>query len=105
MKIDVLAGLPAAAQFALETPFLEDRSNRPGGEKRLLSDAIEVGDVSADQFLRRKAVSAYPLVTACDDSIKVSGEDRVLQLVQNAGLKNGFTRPRRDRSARSCGFL
>jgi hypothetical protein len=39
--------------------------------------------------------------------MKVSGEDRVLQLVQNARLKNGFTRPSREMasSAPSCGCL
>jgi hypothetical protein len=78
MNIDVLAGLRAAVQFAFESPFLKNGSNRMGGEKRLLSNAIDVGNVSADQIFRRIAVSIYTLVTAGDDSVKVSGEDRVL---------------------------
>ena len=57
MNIDVLAGLGAAAEFALESSLLKNRSNRPAGEKRLRFNAIEVGDISADQILRRKAVS------------------------------------------------
>ena len=91
MNIDVLARLRAAAQFALEPSFLENRSHRPGGEKRLLvvvvaiANAIEVGDLPANEFPRRKAVSTHTLITASDDSMQVSGEDRVLQLVQDAG--------------------
>src|SRR5580658_2948273 len=92
MNIDVLPRFGAAALFALEAPFLENRSHRSAGEKRLLviviANAIEVGDLPADQFLRRKTVSTHTLVTAGDDSIQVGGEDRVLQLVQNAWLKS-----------------
>ena len=110
MNIDTLAGLRAAAESALESSFLKNRSHGPAGEKRLLFNPIEVGDVSAEHVLRRKAVSIYTLVTTGDDSLKVRGEDRVLQLVQNAGrqngLKNGLTGPGRAiaSSAPSYGF-
>ena len=108
------AGLSAAAEFALESSFLKNQSNSPAFEKRLLLDPIEVGDILADEVLLRKAVPIYTLITTGDDSIKVSGENRVLQLVENAGLnaglnigmKYGLTRRGSclARSAPSCGF-
>src|SRR5205807_7941963 len=114
MNIDVLAGLSAATEFALESSFLKNRRNRPAGEKCLLFDPVKGGDILADQFLRLKAVSIYTPITTGDDSIKVSGEDCVLQLVQNAGLNTelnigmtyGLTRRGNclARSAPSCGF-
>ena len=110
MDIDALAALGAAVELTLESSFLEDGSDRPGGESSLLIAAIEVGDLSADQIFRRQAISTYTLVATGNDSMKVSGEDRVLQLIQNAGWKigwkTGLTRPRRVRasSAPGCGL-
>src|ERR1700686_221172 len=114
MNVDVLAGLSAAADFALESSLLKNRSNRLACDKCLLFSPVKIGDVFADQRLRRKAVSIYRLVTTGDDSIKVSGEDRVLQLVENAGrnagiigeLKHGLTRRGNCLTslAPSCGF-
>src|ERR1039457_7094040 len=106
MNINTLPRLGAARQFALETPFLENRSQRQAGEKRVLFNAIEVGNVSTDQFLWRKPISLYTLVTTGDDSLKISGEDRILQVVENARLNHGPTRRGRAResSAPSCGF-
>ena len=75
MNIDPTAGLSAAAELGLESSFLENRGNRPAGEKCLLFNAIKVGDVSADPG--RKAISICTLVTAGDDSLKISREDRV----------------------------
>jgi len=45
-----------------------------------LFDAIEVGDVSADAvlILGGKTISIRAPVTAVDDSVKISREDRVL---------------------------
>jgi hypothetical protein len=48
MNIDVLSGLVAAAEFALESSLLKNRSNRPAGEKRLLFDPVSVGDILAE---------------------------------------------------------
>src|ERR1700675_3862009 len=90
MNIDVLAGLSAAAEFAFESSLLKNRSNGLACDKCLLFNPVTIGDVFSDQRLRRKAVSIYRLVTTGDDSIKVSGEDRVLQLVENAGLNAGL---------------
>src|ERR1700686_5257682 len=114
MNVDVLAGLSAAADFALESSLLKNRSNRLACDKCLLFSPVKIGDVFADQRLRRKAVSIYRLVTTGDDSIKVSGEDRVLQLVENAGpnaeliagMKTGLTRrgSRLASSAPGCGL-
>jgi len=90
MNIDILAGLRAAAEFALESSFFKNRRHRPCGEESLLLNAIELGDISADQVPRHKTVAIYTLVTAGDNAMKVSGEDRVLQLVQNAGRQEGL---------------
>jgi hypothetical protein len=76
MNIDIRAGLRAAADSALELSFLKDRSNRLGRKTALLPNVIQVGDISADQILGRKPVSIYSLVTAGDDSMKVSGKDK-----------------------------
>ena len=116
MNIDILAGLGAAVEAALKSSCLENRSNRLGSGNCRLAKVIEVGDTSADQVLRRKSVSIYivaaTLVTTGDDSMKVSGkEDRVLQLVQNAGLhdglqpglKTGFIRPGRAMAGSASG--
>src|SRR5713101_485379 len=110
MNIHILAGLSAATEFALESSLLKNRRNRPAGEKRPLLDPVSVGDILAEEILRRKAVSIYTLVATGDDSLKVRGEDRVLQLVQNARLNarrnHGLTRRGSclASSAPSCGF-
>jgi len=114
MNIDILAGLSAAAEFALESSFFKNRSNRPAGDKCLLFDRVNVGYILADEILRRKAISFYTLITTGDDSLKASGKDRVLQLVENAGLNSGRTARRKTgrtrrgsclaSSAPSCGF-
>src|ERR1022692_1973973 len=88
MNIDVLARLRAAAEFALESSFFKNQSHRSGGEESLLLNPIELGDISPDQVLRHITVAIYTLVTAGDDAMKVSGEDCILQLVQNAGLQD-----------------
>src|ERR1700675_2969864 len=109
-----MAGFSAAAEFALESSFLKNRGNRLARDKCLLFGPIKIGYVSADQILRRKAISIYTLIATGDDSIKVSGEDRVLQLVENAGLNAGMIAELKtglarggsclSGSASSCGF-
>src|ERR1700732_2894283 len=89
MNVDVLAGLSVATEFALESSLFKNRSNRPAGDKCLLFNPVNVGDILADEILRRKAISIYTLITTGDDSLEVGGEDRVLHLVENAGLNSG----------------
>ena len=78
VNIDVTAGLSTAAEFAFEPSFLDNQSNRAAGQERLLFNTIKVGYVSANPVLGHNAISIGTLVTAGDDSLEVSREDRVL---------------------------
>jgi hypothetical protein len=88
MKIYVAARLAAPAKLALESSILDNRSNRPAGEEGLLFNAVKIGNVPADPLSGSNSVSIRPLIAAGDNPVKVGSEDRILQLVQQAGLKD-----------------
>jgi len=76
--VDIMSGLSAEAESALESSFLENRSDRLGRKGRRPPHLIEFGDISADQIPGRKSVSIFSLtlVTTGDYSMKVSGKDK-----------------------------
>jgi len=76
--------LSAAADFALESVLPKNKSNTLLRE-RLLLDPIEVRRYSCRRGLLRKSGTDLHPDYNCADSIKVSGEDRVPQLVENSG--------------------
>jgi hypothetical protein len=97
VDIDVTASPGAAGEFAIEASILENQGNRLARDEFLWSNAIRVGDVSSEPAPVREAISVCAPVTTGDDSLKIGGEDRILQLVEyarvpNARLKVGLAR-------------
>jgi hypothetical protein len=45
----------------------------------------ELGDIPADEILRCESKSIHRLATTANDSVRVSGEDRVAKLVESSG--------------------
>jgi hypothetical protein len=89
MNVDILAGLRAATEFSLKSPFFESYGQGPGAKECLLVNAIESGDIYPADILGQRTVAIYTLIAAGDNALKVSGKNSVLQLVEHTGLQSG----------------
>src|SRR5437868_15489114 len=106
MDIHVLAGLGAGAEFTLESTLLEYSWNHLSREKDLFFWPVESRDILTCELFRRVTIQAYALVTSRYVALEISGNDGVVQLVENAGLKNqGALGSARTASFRTSGFL
>ena len=107
MDVHVLTGLGARPEFSLESTLLKNAWNHLSGKKDLLFRPIEPGDILTRKLLGRVTIQAYTLVTSSNVSLQVGGDDGVVQLVENAGLKNTpvLRSTRTATSFRTGGFL
>ena len=107
MNVHVLAGLGARAEFALEAALLKNRGNHLPSKKNLFFWPIEPRDILTSKLFGRITIQAYTLVTSGDISLKVGGNDSVVQLVENARLKRDpvLCSARTTASFRADGFL
>src|SRR5208283_1425397 len=97
LKFEMLTGIGAAAQRALESTFFENQRDRLRWENHGLSGDGKIGDVSSDQVDRQEgasiwSVAAFGLVACGDHSMQVGGKDEsgVLQRLENAGIRSGL---------------
>jgi hypothetical protein len=86
MDVDILAGFRTAAEFTLESSFIEHYSHRAAGQKIFLVYAVELGDISPHRILWRASVAIQPLIATGDYSLQVGGKDSVRWPIEPTGL-------------------